>query len=76
MRRILLAVFAAAALASPAAAEQPLLHQAGPLPTRGITVTGTAASAASVGFGAQQLTFVLKSLGEQMEKVTQFALAA
>ena len=34
------------------------------------------AAAASVGFGAQQLTFVLKALGEQMEKVTQFALAA
>ena len=33
-------------------------------------------AAASVGFGAQQLAFVLKTLGEQMEKVDQFALAA
>ena len=34
------------------------------------------AAALSVGFGAPQLTFVMKSLGEQMDKVTQFALAA
>ena len=34
------------------------------------------AAAASVGFGAQQLAFVLQAITEQMEKVTQFALAA
>ncbi len=33
-------------------------------------------AAASVGFGAQELALVLKTLGEQIEKVTQFALAA
>ena len=39
----LLVVLAAAALATPAAAEQPLLHQSGPLPARGITVTARSA---------------------------------
>lgn len=34
------------------------------------------AAAASVGFGAPQLAFVLQSLTEQVEKVTQFAQAA
>lgn len=33
-------------------------------------------AAASVGFGAPQLAFVLQSLAEQKEKVSQFALAA
>lgn len=33
-------------------------------------------AAASVGFGAAQLAFVLKALDEQMEKVNQFAVAA
>lgn len=33
-------------------------------------------AAASVGFGAPQLSFVLQTLGEQKEKVTQFAIAA
>ena len=34
------------------------------------------AAAASVGFGAPQLAFVLQALGEQRDKVSQFALAA
>lgn len=35
-----------------------------------------AEAAASVGFGAPQLAFVLKAMAEQIEKVTQFAQAA